>query len=76
MVQFTNVLQIVKKITGGLVWKKWKMNDTRKANRRRRLIRIHQVEAIIKACKGPPPPKYLGIPAPSPASSQAAAPPS
>ncbi|KAI5058405.1 hypothetical protein GOP47_0026575 [Adiantum capillus-veneris] len=51
----TRVLQIVKKTTGGLVWKQWPMNSTRRANVKKRSRRVAQVEAILKACDGPPP---------------------
>eukprot|EP00250_Pteridium_aquilinum_P000132 c10148_g1_i1 orf=540-797(-) len=51
----TRVLQIVKKTTGGLVWKQWAMNSTRRANVKKRARRVAQVEAILKACEGPPP---------------------
>eukprot|EP01018_Ginkgo_biloba_P019630 Gb_17500 [translate_table: standard] len=51
----TRVLQIVKKESGGLLWKKIKLNHTRKANAKKRLQRVWQNEAVLRACAGPTP---------------------
>ncbi|CAM6082888.1 unnamed protein product [Calypogeia fissa] len=51
----TTPLQVVIKRTGGLVWKNWPMNHTRRANAKARHIRLAQVEAILRACSQPPP---------------------
>ncbi|GAB4839724.1 hypothetical protein Ancab_020434 [Ancistrocladus abbreviatus] len=54
----TRVLEIVKKHdSGGLVWKRIKLTSTRKANAKKRLLRVWQNEAVLKACSEPPPSK-------------------
>ncbi|CAA0832686.1 Unknown protein [Striga hermonthica] len=54
----TRVLQIVKKHdSGGLLWKRIKLTPTRKANAKKRLRRVWQNEAVLRACSEPPPPK-------------------
>ncbi|KAG9455365.1 hypothetical protein H6P81_008269 [Aristolochia fimbriata] len=53
----TRILQVVKKHdSGGLVWKRIKLTSTRKANAKKRLLRVWQNEAVLKACSEPPPP--------------------
>lgn len=39
----TKVMQVVFKQTGGLVWKNWPMNHTRRANAKKRHRRLRQV---------------------------------
>ncbi|XP_075494983.1 uncharacterized protein LOC142532569 isoform X2 [Primulina tabacum] len=52
----TRVLEIVKKHdSGGLVWKRIKLTSTRKANAKKRLRRVWQNEAVLRACSDPPP---------------------
>ncbi|CDP13391.1 unnamed protein product [Coffea canephora] len=47
----TRVLEIVKKHdSGGLVWKRIKLTTTRKANAKKRLRRVWQNEAVLRAC--------------------------
>ncbi|XP_028798807.1 uncharacterized protein LOC114754202 [Neltuma alba] len=47
----SSVLEIVKKHdSGGLVWKRIKLTSTRKANAKKRLHRVWQNEAVLKAC--------------------------
>ncbi|GFY83199.1 hypothetical protein Acr_02g0014390 [Actinidia rufa] len=54
----TRVMEIVKKHdSGGLVWKRIKLTSTRKANAKKRLLRVWQNEAVLKACAEPPPEK-------------------
>lgn len=54
----TRVLEIVKKHdSGGLVWKRIKLTSTRKANAKKRLRRVWQNEAVLRACSYPPPSK-------------------
>ncbi|KAL6994511.1 hypothetical protein U1Q18_012614 [Sarracenia purpurea var. burkii] len=54
----TRVMEIVKKHdSGGLLWKRIKLTTTRKANAKKRLLRVWQNEAVLKACAEPPPPK-------------------
>ncbi|KAL0385302.1 UNVERIFIED_CONTAM: hypothetical protein Sradi_2924500 [Sesamum radiatum] len=54
----TRVLEIVKKHdSGGLVWKRIKLTSTRKANAKKRLRRVWQNEAVLRACSEPPPPE-------------------
>ncbi|KAF2322934.1 hypothetical protein P3X46_010712 [Hevea brasiliensis] len=54
----TRVMEIVKKHdSGGLVWKRIKLTTTRKANAKKRLLRVWQNEAVLKACAEPPPSK-------------------
>ncbi|CAM8959053.1 hypothetical protein QQ045_003159 [Rhodiola kirilowii] len=54
----TRVLEIVKKHdSGGLLWKRIKLTPTRKANAKKRLRRVWQNEAVLKACAEPPPSK-------------------
>ncbi|KAK4402599.1 UNVERIFIED_CONTAM: hypothetical protein Scaly_1457800 [Sesamum calycinum] len=56
----TRVLEIVKKHdSGGLVWKRIKLTSTRKANAKKRLRRVWQNEAVLRACSEPPPPEML-----------------
>ncbi|CAN6472409.1 unnamed protein product [Victoria cruziana] len=55
----TRVMEIVKKHdSGGLVWKRIKLTSTRKANAKKRLRRVWQNEAVLKACSEPPPEVY------------------
>ncbi|KAK9934308.1 hypothetical protein ABKV19_016060 [Rosa sericea] len=57
----TRVMEIVKKHdSGGLVWKRIKLTTTRKANAKKRLLRVWQNEAVLKACAEPPPSKSSG----------------
>ncbi|GAV71342.1 hypothetical protein CFOL_v3_14836 [Cephalotus follicularis] len=57
----TRVMEIVKKHdSGGLVWKRIKLTPTRKANAKKRLLRVWQNEAVLKACADPPPSKASG----------------
>ncbi|XP_054805574.1 uncharacterized protein LOC129308479 [Prosopis cineraria] len=52
----SRVLEIVKKHdSGGLVWKRIKLTSTRKANAKKRLHRVWQNEAVLKACAEEPP---------------------
>ncbi|EPS68491.1 hypothetical protein M569_06280 [Genlisea aurea] len=52
----TRVMQIVKKNdNAGLHWKRIKLTSTRKANAKKRLRRVWQNEAVLKACSEPPP---------------------
>ncbi|KAJ8759368.1 hypothetical protein K2173_006888 [Erythroxylum novogranatense] len=61
----TRVMEIVKKHdSGGLVWKRIKLTSTRKANAKKRLRRVWQNEAVLKACSEQPPSKGSGIAAP------------
>ncbi|KAJ9189747.1 hypothetical protein P3X46_001002 [Hevea brasiliensis] len=54
----TRIMEIVKKHdSGGLVWKRIKLTTTRKANAKKRLLRVWQNEAVLKACAEPPPSK-------------------
>ncbi|XP_065865346.1 uncharacterized protein [Euphorbia lathyris] len=47
----TRIMEIVKKHdSGGLVWKRIKLTTTRKANAKKRLRRVWQNEAVLKAC--------------------------
>ncbi|XP_077212178.1 uncharacterized protein LOC143847280 [Tasmannia lanceolata] len=56
----TRIMEIVKKHdSGGLVWKRIKLTRTRKANAKKRLLRVWQNEAVLKACSEPPPLKTL-----------------
>ncbi|KAL9266525.1 hypothetical protein AKJ16_DCAP24048 [Drosera capensis] len=49
----TRVMEIVKKHdSGGLVWKRIKLTTTRRANAKKRLLRVWQNEAVLKACSG------------------------
>ncbi|KAL3655917.1 hypothetical protein CASFOL_000313 [Castilleja foliolosa] len=58
----TRVLELVKKHdSGGLVWKRIKLTSTRKANAKKRLRRVWQNEAVLKACSEPIPPKTLQV---------------
>ncbi|EOX99700.1 hypothetical protein QUC31_014532 [Theobroma cacao] len=51
----TRVMEIVKKHdSGGLVWKRIKLTSTRKANAKKRLHRVWQNEAVLRACAEPP----------------------
>lgn len=57
----TRVMEIVKKHdSGGLVWKRIKLTTTRKANAKKRLLRVWQNEAVLKVCSEPPPSKTSG----------------
>ncbi|KAJ6836043.1 uncharacterized protein M6B38_328885 [Iris pallida] len=40
----------------GLLWKRIKLTTTRKANAKKRLRRVWQNEAVLRACAQPPPP--------------------
>ncbi|XP_057949700.1 uncharacterized protein LOC131144830 [Malania oleifera] len=52
----TRLMEIVKKHdSGGLVWKRIKLTTTRKANAKKRLLRVWQNEAVLKACAEAPP---------------------
>ncbi|KAJ4711467.1 IAA-amino acid hydrolase ILR1-like [Melia azedarach] len=54
----TRVMEIVKKHdSGGLLWKRIKLTSTRKANAKKRLLRVWQNEAVLRACSEPPPSK-------------------
>ncbi|XP_071740078.1 uncharacterized protein [Rutidosis leptorrhynchoides] len=54
----TRVMEIVKKHdSGGLVWKRIKLTTTRKANAKKRILRVWQNEAVLRACSEPPPSK-------------------
>ncbi|KAF5746405.1 hypothetical protein HS088_TW06G00576 [Tripterygium wilfordii] len=54
----TKVMEIVKKHdSGGLIWKRIKLTSTRKANAKKRLRRVWQNDAVLKACSEPPPSK-------------------
>ncbi|GMJ03328.1 hypothetical protein like AT1G27435 [Hibiscus trionum] len=58
----TRVLEIVKKHdSGGLVWKRIKLTSTRKANAKKRLRRVWQNEAVLRACSEPPPSKATDV---------------
>ncbi|XP_041014320.1 uncharacterized protein LOC121257395 [Juglans microcarpa x Juglans regia] len=57
----TRVMEIVKKHdSGGLVWKRIKLTTTRRANAKKRLLRVWQNEAVLRACSEPPPSKTSG----------------
>ncbi|OWM76244.1 hypothetical protein CDL15_Pgr009890 [Punica granatum] len=57
----TRVLEKVKKHdSGGLLWKRIKLTTTRKANAKKRLLRVWQNEAVLRACSEPPPSKTPG----------------
>ncbi|KAH9626421.1 hypothetical protein KSS87_018724 [Heliosperma pusillum] len=52
----TRLMEIVKKHdSGGLLWKRVKLTPTRKQNARKRLHRVWQNEAVLKACSQPAP---------------------
>ncbi|XP_074310054.1 uncharacterized protein LOC141644421 [Silene latifolia] len=52
----TRLMEIVKKHdSGGLLWKRVKLTTTRKANAKKRLRRVWQNEAVLKACSAPAP---------------------
>ncbi|WCJ40187.1 hypothetical protein M5689_021118 [Euphorbia peplus] len=52
----TRIMEIVKKHdSGGLLWKRIKLTSTRKANAKKRLRRVWQNEAVLKACVEPTP---------------------
>jgi hypothetical protein len=53
----SRVMEVVIKQSGGLVWKNWPMNHTRRANAKKRHVRLRQVESVLKACAGPAPSK-------------------
>ncbi|KMT07376.1 hypothetical protein BVRB_6g150020 isoform B [Beta vulgaris subsp. vulgaris] len=54
----TRIMEIVKKHdSGGLLWKRIKLTSTRKANAKKRLRRVWQNEAVLKACSEQPPSK-------------------
>ncbi|KAI3720463.1 hypothetical protein L6452_21381 [Arctium lappa] len=54
----TRLMEIVKKHdSGGLVWKRIKLTTTRKANAKKRILRVWQNEAVLRACSQPPPSK-------------------
>ncbi|KAF3653424.1 putative NAC transcription factor 29-like, partial [Capsicum annuum] len=58
----TRVMEIVKKHdSGGLVWKRIKLTTTRKANAKKRLRRVWQNEAVLRACSEPPPSKTAEV---------------
>ncbi|CAN1137548.1 hypothetical protein LINPERPRIM_LOCUS22952 [Linum perenne] len=47
----TRVMEIVKKHdSGGLLWKRIKLTPSRKANAKKRLQRVWQNEAVLRAC--------------------------
>ncbi|GLT37846.1 hypothetical protein SLA2020_121330 [Shorea laevis] len=52
----TRVMKIVKKHdSGGLVWKRIKLTSTRKANAKKRLLRVWQNEVVLRAFAELPP---------------------
>ncbi|CAL0329464.1 unnamed protein product [Lupinus luteus] len=52
----SRIMEIVKKHdSGGLLWKRIKLTTTRKANAKKRLFRVWQNEAVLKACSAPSP---------------------
>ncbi|KAI7727281.1 hypothetical protein M8C21_026942 [Ambrosia artemisiifolia] len=54
----TRVMEIVKKHdSGGLLWKRIKLTTTRKANAKKRIHRVWQNEAVLRACSEAPPSK-------------------
>ncbi|GJU96598.1 hypothetical protein Tco_1321354 [Tanacetum coccineum] len=54
----TRVMEIVKKNdSGGLLWKRIKLTTTRKANAKKRIRRVWQNEAVLRACSEAPPSK-------------------
>ncbi|ONK58563.1 uncharacterized protein A4U43_C09F14360 [Asparagus officinalis] len=55
----TRAMEIVRRNNSpGLLWKKIKLTTTRKANAKKRLRRVWQNEAVLRACAEPPaPPK-------------------
>ncbi|PWA89606.1 hypothetical protein CTI12_AA109840 [Artemisia annua] len=54
----TRVMEIVKKHdSGGLLWKRIKLTSTRKANAKKRIRRVWQNEAVLRACSEAPPSK-------------------
>ncbi|KAK1281608.1 hypothetical protein QJS10_CPB22g00527 [Acorus calamus] len=51
----TRAMEIVKKTgSSGLLWKRIKLTTTRKANAKKRLHRLWQNEAVLKACADQP----------------------
>ncbi|GAQ90769.1 hypothetical protein KFL_006820070 [Klebsormidium nitens] len=58
----TRVLEVVKKQTGGLLWKVQRMTKTRRANAKARHARTHQVEDILRACAQEPQPDTTPAP--------------
>lgn len=53
----SRVMEIVKKHDSpGLLWKRIKLTTTRKANAKKRIFRVWQNEAVLRACSEPPPP--------------------
>ncbi|KAL8160054.1 hypothetical protein V2J09_001591 [Rumex salicifolius] len=63
----TKVMEIVKKHdSGGLVWKRIKLTSTRKLNAKKRLLRVWQNEAVLKACSETPPSRTIDSNADSP----------
>eukprot|EP00271_Cylindrocystis_brebissonii_P006135 TRINITY_DN1872_c0_g1_i1.p2 TRINITY_DN1872_c0_g1~~TRINITY_DN1872_c0_g1_i1.p2 ORF type:complete len:103 (-),score=19.69 TRINITY_DN1872_c0_g1_i1:434-742(-) len=66
------VLAIVFKKTGGLVWKEWPMNHTRRANSKERLKRVRQVEAVLRVCSQAPANASASAPPPPSAYSESA----
>ncbi|XVE66127.1 hypothetical protein DITRI_Ditri08aG0055700 [Diplodiscus trichospermus] len=58
----TRVMEIVKKHdSGGLVWKRIKLTSTRKANAKKRLHRVWQNEAVLRACAEASPSKTTDV---------------
>ncbi|CAO2829795.1 unnamed protein product [Amaranthus hypochondriacus] len=58
----TRMMEIVKKHdSGGLLWKRIKLTSTRKANAKKRLRRVWQNEAVLKACSQEPSSKSNGL---------------
>ncbi|KAJ0430970.1 hypothetical protein HanRHA438_Chr17g0839351 [Helianthus annuus] len=54
----TRVMEIVKKHdSGGLLWKRIKLTTTRKLNAKKRIQRVWQNEAVLRACSQAPPSK-------------------
>ncbi|KAF6161572.1 hypothetical protein GIB67_009451 [Kingdonia uniflora] len=52
----TRVMEIVKKNdSGGKIWKKIKLTSTRRTNAKKRLLRVWQNEAVLRACAESPP---------------------
>ncbi|XP_074321911.1 uncharacterized protein LOC141659077 [Apium graveolens] len=51
----SRVMEIVKKHdSSGLLWKRIKLTTTRKANAKKRILRVWQNDAVLKACAEPP----------------------
>ncbi|KAG0461389.1 hypothetical protein HPP92_021348 [Vanilla planifolia] len=58
----TRVLEVVKRNNSpGLLWKKIKLTSTRKNNAKKRLRRVWQNEAVLRACAENPPLKASSV---------------